>query len=173
MAQELQGKPCLATRSVPTLWCAPASLTHPPEMFLCLGASSSPASPQEALHSCRARLLVPSALGKSSMAQEHQSKTCPATRGVPTMRCTPASPACPWDVLFCLGGSHLHPPTLRKHFTSAKKASQHCPPLGRATWPKSIRARPPQQGEVYLHCSAYLPVPTALRKCSFALEEEG
>ena len=151
MAQELQGKPCLATRSVPTLWCAPASLTHPPEMFLCLGASSSLASPQEALHSCRARLLVPSSLGKSSMAQEHQSKPCPVAGSAPTTWCAPYSPSSHWEVLLCLRARWLAPLALRKCCTSAKNVFQHHPHFGRALWTRSTRASPAWPRGLHIH----------------------
>ena len=70
-----------------------------------------------------------------------------------------------------LSPASLH--THRMHPTPAEPAAQHHSPSGRALWPRSTRASPAQQQEVCLHCSVQVPVPPALRKCSFTSEQAG
>ena len=105
---------------------------------------SWPANTQEAPHSCRASHPELLTLGKSSMAQEHQGKPCPAMGNVPTLHCTPANITSPWEALLSLGKIQLGPPTLGKCCTPAEKASQHHPPLGRVPCPRNASTSPAQ-----------------------------
>lgn len=73
-------------------------------------------------------LPVPSAWGKSTTAQEHQVKPCPAMGSEPTLPCTPVSPNSPQKALLCLRDSWLALATLRKCYTHMEQATQQISP---------------------------------------------
>ena len=73
---------------------------------------------------------APPAPWKSSEAQKRWGKFCPATGSLPPSRCGPASPSCPWEVLFCFRVTLLALPTLGKCPAASKKTGQHCQPSG-------------------------------------------
>ena len=160
----------LARSHLPSWWTGLNTLGKPPTTEAFPGQS---ACTQEVSHSCRASCPVLLALGKSSAAQEHQDKPCPATGSAPTLQCTPASPTCPWEVLLCLRVNWLALPDLGKRCTPMEQASWHHQPSGRALKPRSARASPARPRELSFHCSAHLPVPPTLRKRSFASERAG
>ena len=110
----------------------------------------STVQPQKELNSHGADRPAPSALGKSSMAKEHQGKSCPGLGSVPTLvhtlqsRLPSGSPPLPQSQSFS-------PTTPQEmvHFLQGNLPLP--PPSGSASWSRSTRASPARPWGLHLH----------------------
>lgn len=153
MAQEGQGKPCLAMGSVPPPRCTPASPTSHGEVLIflreswlslatlrkCCTPMEQIAHPKGTMICPQEELCVPGVPGKAlpsngkcTSTVAHTCQTHPPVGSIPLPQIEPASPTHNWEVLHSCRARHPVLSTLGKSSVDEEHEGKPCPATGSA-----------------------------------------